>query len=95
MVCCCFYKLTYYGMVYCFFPKLKNCSMVYCCFPKLKYCSMVCCCFHKLTYCSMVCCSVQVPEIDVFRPDSMWDAARLAMGVSNLAALLVDQVNTY
>jgi hypothetical protein len=43
----------------------------------------------------MVCCFVQVPEIDVFRPDSLWDAARLAIGVSNLGALLVDQVNTY
>jgi hypothetical protein len=40
-------------------------------------------------------CFVQVPEIDVFRPDSLFDAARLAIGVSNLGALLVDQVNTY
>ena len=43
----------------------------------------------------MVCCFVQVLEIDVFRPDSLWDAARLAVGVSNLGALLVDQVNAY
>lgn len=33
----------------------------------------------------------QGTEIDVFRPDSLWDAARLAVGVSNLGALLVDQ----
>jgi hypothetical protein len=53
------------------------------------------CFFRKLKYCNMVRCFVQVPEIDVFRPDSLWDAARLAVGVSNLGALLVDQVNTY
>ena len=81
MVCCFFHKLTYY-------------SMVCCCFTKLKYCSTVCC-FTKWLYCSMVCCFVQVPEIDVFRPDNLWDAARLCIGVSNLGALLVDQVNTY
>nr|CAD7201715.1 unnamed protein product [Timema douglasi] len=30
-------------------------------------------------------------EIDVFRPESLWDTARLAMGMSSLGQLLVDQ----
>ncbi|KAK1129737.1 hypothetical protein K0M31_019451 [Melipona bicolor] len=30
-------------------------------------------------------------EIDVFRPESLWDTAKLAMGMSVLAVLLVDQ----
>jgi hypothetical protein len=37
---------------------------------------------------------MQLKEIDVFRPESLWDTARLAIGVSALGALLVDQVNT-
>jgi hypothetical protein len=53
------------------------------------------CCFTKWLYSSVVCCFIQVAEIDVFRPESLWDAARLVMGASNLGALLVDQVNTY
>ena len=78
---CCFHKLTY-------------CSMVYYCFTKLKYCSMACC-FTKWLCSRVVCCFIKVAEIDVFRPESLWDAARLAVGVSNLGALLVDQVSTY
>jgi hypothetical protein len=38
---------------------------------------------------------MQLKEIDVFRPESLWDTARLAIGVSALGALLVDQVNTH
>ncbi|PNF40047.1 85/88 kDa calcium-independent phospholipase A2 [Cryptotermes secundus] len=34
----------------------------------------------------------QQKEIDVFRPESLWDTARLAVGVSALGALLVDQL---
>ncbi|PSN56990.1 hypothetical protein C0J52_04240 [Blattella germanica] len=30
-------------------------------------------------------------EIDVFRPESLWDTARLAIGISALGTLLVDQ----
>nr|CAD7458429.1 unnamed protein product [Timema tahoe] len=33
----------------------------------------------------------QLKEIDVFRPESLWDTARLAMGMSSLGQLLVDQ----
>jgi hypothetical protein len=36
---------------------------------------------------------MQLKEIDVFRPESLWDTARLAIGVSALGTLLVDQVN--
>lgn len=72
-----------------------SCNLLVQWFYKMTYCSMVYCCFTKLMYCSMACCFVQVAEIDVFRPDSLWDAARLAIGVTNLGALLVDQVNTY
>jgi hypothetical protein len=38
---------------------------------------------------------MQQKEIDVFRPESLWDTARLAIGVSALGALLVDQVNIH
>jgi hypothetical protein len=38
---------------------------------------------------------MQLKEIDLFRPESLWDTARLAIGVSALGALLVDQVNTH
>ncbi|XP_046618387.1 85/88 kDa calcium-independent phospholipase A2 isoform X1 [Neodiprion virginianus] len=33
----------------------------------------------------------QLREIDVFRPESLWDTAKLAMGMSALGTLLVDQ----
>ncbi|XP_069701156.1 85/88 kDa calcium-independent phospholipase A2 isoform X2 [Periplaneta americana] len=33
----------------------------------------------------------QLKEIDVFRPESLWDTARLAIGISALGTLLVDQ----
>ncbi|GLH07344.1 Transient receptor potential channel pyrexia [Gryllus bimaculatus] len=33
----------------------------------------------------------QLREIDVFRPESLWDTARLAIGISALGTLLVDQ----
>jgi calcium-independent phospholipase A2 len=38
---------------------------------------------------------MQLKEIDVFRPESLWDTARLAIGISALGALLVDQVSSY
>ncbi|XP_035230665.1 85/88 kDa calcium-independent phospholipase A2-like isoform X2 [Stegodyphus dumicola] len=34
---------------------------------------------------------VPVDTIDVFRPDSLWGACRMALGVTNLGQLLVDQ----
>lgn len=33
----------------------------------------------------------QLPGIDVFRPESIWDTTRLVMGISSLGTLLVDQ----
>lgn len=33
-------------------------------------------------------------EIDVFRPDSLWDTAKLAFGISALGTLLVDQATS-
>lgn len=33
----------------------------------------------------------ELKEIDVFRPDSIWDTARLAYGISAIGNLLVDQ----
>lgn len=33
----------------------------------------------------------ELKEIDVFRPDSIWDTARLATGISTIGNLLVDQ----
>lgn len=33
----------------------------------------------------------QYKEIDVFRPDSIWDTAKLAIGLSAIGYLLVDQ----
>ncbi|XP_054288851.1 85/88 kDa calcium-independent phospholipase A2-like isoform X2 [Macrosteles quadrilineatus] len=33
----------------------------------------------------------QLPPVDVFRPESIWDSARLVMGISALGTLLVDQ----
>nr|CAD7447762.1 unnamed protein product [Timema bartmani] len=35
--------------------------------------------------------NASLKEIDVFRPESLWDTARLAMGMSSLGQLLVDQ----
>uniref|UniRef100_T1IP73 phospholipase A2 n=1 Tax=Strigamia maritima TaxID=126957 RepID=T1IP73_STRMM len=53
---------------------------------------------HKITELECVvslgtgrCPTVSVNTIDVFRPESIWDAARMAMGVSALANLLIDQ----
>lgn len=34
----------------------------------------------------------QIKEIDVFRPESIWDSAKLVIGISALGTLLVDQV---
>lgn len=34
----------------------------------------------------------EVKEIDVFRPESIWDSAKLFIGISFLGNLLVDQV---
>ncbi|GBN75190.1 85/ calcium-independent phospholipase A2 [Araneus ventricosus] len=34
---------------------------------------------------------VPVNTIDVFRPDTLWGACRMALGVTNLGQLLVDQ----
>lgn len=33
----------------------------------------------------------EMKEIDVFRPDSIWDTAKLAYGISAIGNLLVDQ----
>lgn len=33
----------------------------------------------------------ELKEIDVFRPDSIWDTAKLAYGISAIGNLLVDQ----
>lgn len=33
----------------------------------------------------------ELKEIDVFRPESIWDTARLATGISTIGNLLVDQ----
>lgn len=33
----------------------------------------------------------QLKEVDIFRPESLWDAAKLACGISALGMLLVDQ----
>lgn len=33
----------------------------------------------------------ELKEIDVFRPDSIWDTAKLAYGLSAIGNLLVDQ----
>jgi calcium-independent phospholipase A2 len=33
----------------------------------------------------------ELKEIDVFRPDSIWDTAKLAYGISAIGTLLVDQ----
>lgn len=33
----------------------------------------------------------ELKDIDVFRPDSIWDTARLATGISTIGNLLVDQ----
>ena len=38
---------------------------------------------------------VHVPAFDVFKPDSIWDAANAFMGVRALGELLVDQVTMY
>ncbi|XP_078034876.1 calcium-independent phospholipase A2 VIA [Augochlora pura] len=35
--------------------------------------------------------SSPLKEIDIFRPETLWDTAKLAMGISALAELLVDQ----
>lgn len=35
--------------------------------------------------------TTELKEIDVFRPDSIWDTAKLAAGISALGNLLVDQ----
>lgn len=35
----------------------------------------------------------QLKEIDVFRPESIWDATKLVAGISSLGTLLVDQVD--
>lgn len=34
----------------------------------------------------------ELKEIDVFRPESIWDSAKLVIGISAIGALLVDQV---
>ncbi|XP_035912464.1 85/88 kDa calcium-independent phospholipase A2 isoform X3 [Anopheles stephensi] len=34
---------------------------------------------------------VDLKEIDVFRPDNLWDTAKLAYGISTISTLLVDQ----
>jgi calcium-independent phospholipase A2 len=36
----------------------------------------------------------KMPEIDVFRPESLFDTMRLARGLSAIGTLLVDQVET-
>lgn len=33
----------------------------------------------------------ELKEIDVFRPESIWDTAKLAYGISAIGNLLVDQ----
>lgn len=33
----------------------------------------------------------ELKQIDVFRPDSLWDTAKLASGISAIGNLLVDQ----
>lgn len=35
----------------------------------------------------------QLKEIDVYRPDSLFDSARLVIGISTIGQLLVDQVS--
>lgn len=35
--------------------------------------------------------TTELKEIDVFRPDSIWDTAKLAYGISAIGNLLVDQ----
>lgn len=34
----------------------------------------------------------KLKDIDVFKPESLWDTARLAMGLTAIGSLLVDQV---
>lgn len=34
----------------------------------------------------------KLKDIDVFKPESLWDTARLAWGLSAIGGLLVDQV---
>lgn len=34
----------------------------------------------------------QLKDIDIFRPEKIWDSAKLMMGISSLGTLLVDQV---
>lgn len=36
--------------------------------------------------------TTKLKEIDVFRPESIWDGAKLMIGISAIGALLVDQV---
>ncbi|XP_023312464.1 85/88 kDa calcium-independent phospholipase A2 isoform X3 [Anoplophora glabripennis] len=36
----------------------------------------------------------QIKEIDVFRPESIWDSAKLVIGISALGTLLVDQATS-
>lgn len=36
----------------------------------------------------------KLKDIDVFKPESLWDTARLAWGLSAIGGLLVDQVTT-
>lgn len=38
---------------------------------------------------------VPVDTIDVFRPDTLWGACRMALGVTNLGQLLVNQVRHF
>lgn len=38
-----------------------------------------------------MCTTYALKEIDVFRPESLWDTAKLAFGISALGSLLVDQ----
>lgn len=34
-------------------------------------------------------------DIDVFKPEGLWDTARLAFGLTAIGGLLVDQVNIF
>lgn len=36
--------------------------------------------------------STKLKEIDIFRPERLWDSAKLVIGISAIGALLVDQV---
>lgn len=47
----------------------------------------------KIMACFDVNVTLQVDAIDCFKPESMWSSIQMAFGLSNIAKMLIDQVN--